>query len=263
MKNDFDLIIRKFTANDDLVIYPIADVHIGAIEHFAKDWIAFCNKVLEKPNTYLLLGGDLIDNATKTSIASPWESTMRPSEQKKLMAQMLEPIKDRILCILPGNHCGRNKDVDDEPMYDIACKLDIEDVYRPNMAFVKIQIGDQNGNGMRNPTYVLCVAHGAGSSIYAGGAANRGERFGMAIDGIDCLITGHTHKPADIPNAKIYVDKINNKISVKPWRHLVCSSWLGYAGYAARKLLPPTAYAEQELILHGKEKAIEIKQTTR
>ena len=85
----------------------------------------------------------------------------------------------------------------------------------------------------------------------------------MAIDGCDCLITGHTHKPADLPNAKIYSDKQNNKISVKPWRYIVCSSWLGYAGYAAKKMLSPTAYAEQTLILHGREKAIEITQTTR
>ena len=263
MLQDFEMIIKKFPKNDDITILPIADVHLGALEYMADEWQAFCNKVLESPNTYIVLGGDLIDNATKTCIASPWDNTMRPAEQKKLMAALLEPIKDRILCILPGNHCGRNRDVDDEPMYDIACKLDIEDVYRPNMAFVKIQIGNQSGSGIRNPTYMLCVAHGAGSSIYVGGAASKGERFGMAIEGLDCLITGHTHKPADLPNAKIHIDKQNNKISIKPWRHLVCSSWLGYAGYAAKKLLPPTAYAEQKLILHGKEKSIEISQVTR
>ena len=261
--NDFEMIIKKFPKNDDIIILPISDVHLGALEHMTREWEMFVSKVLDRPNIYLTLGGDLLDNATKTSIASPWDNTMRPAEQKKVMAAMLEPIKDRVLCIIPGNHCGRNRDVDDEPMYDIACKLDIEDVYRPNMAFVKIQIGSQNGDGTRNPTYMLCVAHGAGSSIYVGGAASKGERFGMAIEGLDCLITGHTHKPADLPNAKIHIDKQNNKISVKPWRHLVCSSWLGYADYAARKLLPPTAYAEQKLILHGKEKAIEIAQITR
>lgn len=257
------MIVKKFPKNDDITIYPISDVHLGAAEYMANEWQAFCKKVLDNPNAYLVLGGDLIDNATKTSVASPWDNTMRPSDQKKLMANLLKPIKDRILCIIPGNHCGRNRDVDDDPMYDVACKLDIEDVYRPNMAFVKIQIGDKKTNGLRNPTYMLCVAHGAGSSIYVGGAAAKGERFGMAIDGCDCLITGHTHKPADLPNAKIYIDKLNNKISVKPWRYIVCSSWLGYAGYAAKKMLSPTAYAEQTLILHGREKAIEITQTTR
>lgn len=261
--DDFEMIIKRFPKNEDLTILPIADVHLGAMEHMSEEWATFIGNVVDNPNVYLVLGGDLIDNATKNSVALPWDNLMRPSEQKKIMAQMLEPVKDRILCIVSGNHCGRNRDVDDDPMYDIACKLDIEDVYRPNMAFVKIQIGDRNANGLRNPTYMLCVTHGSGSSSFVGGAANKGERFGMAIDGVDCLITGHTHKPADLPNAKIYVDKNNNKISVKPWRHLVCSSWLGYASYAARKMLPPTAYAEQKLILHGREKAIEILQITR
>lgn len=263
MLNDFEMIIKQFQKNNDITIYPIADVHFGAVDHMRSDWELFVKKVTESKNTYLIIGGDMIDNATKTSIASPWDNVLRPSEQKKIMCEMLKPIKDRILCIVPGNHCGRNRDVDDEPMYDIACKLDIEDVYRPEMGFLKIQIGSVEADGKKNPTYMMCVAHGSGSSIYVGGAANKGERFGMAIDGIDCLITGHTHKPADLPNAKIYVDKCNNKISIKPWRHVVCSSWLGYASYAARKLLPPTARAEQKIILHGKEKCIEVVTVTK
>ena len=261
--NGFDMIVRHFDGNDDLTVLPIADVHLGSVDHLQKEWAEFAKNLSDRPNTYLVLGGDMINNNTKTSIASPWDDYMRPSEQKRVLAEMLRPVADRILCIIPGNHCGRNRDVDDDPMYDVACKLDIEQLYRPNMAFVKLQIGKQDGDGQRNPTYTMCVAHGAGSSIYVGGSAARGERFGMAIDGIDLLIAGHTHKPSDLPNAKLYVDTRNNQISVKPWRYVVCSSWLGYAGYAARKLLPPTATVEQAITLHGREKAIDVAQTTR
>ena len=263
MLNNFEMICHKIEGNNDITIYPIADVHLGAAEHLRGEWEKFCAKVKSEPNSKIVLAGDLIDNATKNSIASPWDNVLRPSEQKKIMTAMLTPIKDQIICIIPGNHCDRNRDVDDDPTYDIACKLDIENLYRPDMAFVKLQIGDTEGNGMKNPTYTICVAHGNGSSIYVGGSAAKGERFGVAVDGIDCLITGHTHKPADVPNAKIYVDKANNKVSIKPWRYVICSSWLGYASYAARKLLPPTATVSQKIILHGNEKAIEVSQLTR
>lgn len=264
MLQDFDMIIRKFPTNENLIVLPVSDVHFGSVSHKKKEWESFLDKVANTPNLFLTIGGDMIDNSTKTSIASPWDNYIRPADQKKIMAEMLAPIKDRILCVVPGNHCARNRDVDDEPLYDIACKLDIEDIYRPNLAFVKIQIGKTNGCGLKNPTYMLCVNHGAGgASAYVGGSATKGERFGMAIDGVDLVISGHTHKPADLPEAKIYIDSKNNKISIKPWRYLVCTSWLNYASYAAGKLYAPTAFVEQKAILYGREKAIEISQLTR
>lgn len=264
MLNDFEMIVRRFEDREDITLLPIADVHFGSIAHRTREWEKFVMAVKDQQNTYLTIGGDMIDNAIKTAkVGVPWDNPIRPSEQKKIMCEYLAPLKDRILCIVPGNHCARNRDVDDEPLYDIACKLDIEDRYRPNAAFVKLQMGKSRADGNKNPTYMLCVSHGAGSSIYVGGAAARGERFGMSVDGLDLLITGHTHKPADLPNAKIVIDKHNNQISVKPWRYLVCSSWLDYAGYAANKMLTPTPFVEQRAILHGKEKCIEITQTTR
>ena len=70
--NDFEMIIKKFPKNDDIIILPISDVHLGALEHMTREWEMFVSKVLDRPNIYLTLGGDLRDNATKTSIASPW-----------------------------------------------------------------------------------------------------------------------------------------------------------------------------------------------
>jgi hypothetical protein len=73
---------------------------------------------------------------------------------------MLEPLRDRIICGVSGNHERRSvKDCDDDPAYDIMCKLDIEDKYRENIAFVKIQFGRQDANGQKNPTYKIAVTH--------------------------------------------------------------------------------------------------------
>ena len=85
------------------------------------------------PLAFLILGGDLINNNTRSSVGSPWDDTVRPREQKRLMVEALEPIKDRILCCVSGNHERRSlKDADDDPPYDIMTKLDLEDVYRQN-----------------------------------------------------------------------------------------------------------------------------------
>lgn len=259
MRNDFELIIRHFDGNDDIKVIPVADVHLGAAEHMAKEWGRFIDNVLSEPNTYLILAGDLINNATRNSISNVFEETMRPREQKIRMAQQLEPLKDRILCSIPGNHERRSgKDADDDPTYDIMCKLHLEDLYRENMAFLKLQIGDIQGSGDRNPTYTFCIAHGNGSSIYTGAAGMRAERFGMAIDGIDGLIVGHVHKPSTYPVGKLLVDTRNNQVSIKPWRLVVASSWLNYSAYAAQKLLTPTVHCPQEILLAGKRKEIKV-----
>ena len=105
---DFDLIVRHFPKNDDIRIYPIADVHFGAIECMEGEWQRFCNNLLSDPNAYVVLCGDLINNATRSSVSNVFEDRLRPREQKKLMAELLTPLKDRILCALPGNHERRS-----------------------------------------------------------------------------------------------------------------------------------------------------------
>lgn len=259
MLTDFTLIQRHFPKNEDILIVPIADVHLGAAEHMETAWREFHTKVLETTNMYLLLCGDLINNATRNSVSNIFEETMRPSHQKKLMAEMLMPLRDRILCAVPGNHEARSgRDADDDPVYDIMCKLDLEDLYRENIAFLKLQIGNIEGNGTKNPTYTFAVTHGAGGGILTGGAVNRSERFGYAIDGVDALITGHTHKPFVSHPGKIKVDTNNNKVSIKPFHIVTCSSWLTWGGYAARKQLLPSTHVSQQILLSGTSKDIKI-----
>lgn len=259
MLNDFEMIVKHFPDNEDIIIYPISDVHFGAAEHMTREWEVFCQNLLSQKNAYVILAGDLINNATRSSVSDIFSEKYRPAEQKKIMAKMLEPIKDRILCAVSGNHERRSqKDTDDDPTYDILCKLDIEDRYRLNMAFLKIQIGDIAGAGTRNPTYMLTVTHGAGGGVLTGGAVNRNERFGYVLDGCDALIVGHTHKPFITQPSKIYIDSRNNLVSVRPFKVVSSTSWLEYGGYAAQKMLIPSSHAVQTMLLHGKFKKIEI-----
>ena len=261
MRTDFDIIVREFPNRDDIMIIPVSDVHLGALEHMTDEWDKFCKDVLNQPNVYVTLGGDLINNATRTSVSNVFKETMRPSAQKRKMAEMLKPLaKDgRILCAVSGNHERRSgKDADDDPMSDIMCKLDLEDIYRENMAFVKVQMGEKNGNGNVNPTYMIAVNHGAGGGGMTGATVHKGERFGYALDGADALIIGHAHTPFVTQPSKIYIDKYNNNISLKPFKVVCATSWLYYGGDAAAKMLLPSGHAPQVMHLSGKHKEIRV-----
>ena len=259
MHDDFDMIIHKFPQRPDLHIHFIADVHLGAREHMEKEWADFCDHLLEDPNAYLILGGDLINNATRNSVSNIFDETMRPRDQKRIMVDMLKPLKKRILCGVPGNHEGRSgKDADNDPMYDVMCKLDIEDLYRENIAFMKIRMGNAKNNSEDNPVYILTVMHGAGNGMLPGATINRNERFGYAIDGTDLLLVGHSHKPMVSAPSKIVINKYNENVSMKPFKIVVATSWMNYGGYAARKQMLPVSHTPQIITLYGKEKKFSV-----
>lgn len=257
--SDFNVISRRFEDRDDITIYPIADIHLGAAEHMESEWREFRTRILEEPNSYIVLGGDLLNNAIKSSVSSVYDEVLRPREAKELMTEMLAPLKHKILCAVSGNHEQRSsKEVDDSIIYDIMAKLDIEDYCRENMAFLKVQFGREHADGKTNPTYVITVTHGAAGGALTGGVVNRVERFGYALDGVDALIVGHSHKPFTTQPGKLRVDTHNNIVKVRPFKVISCSSWLEYGGYAARKNLLPTTYAPMKLTLCAREKKMTV-----
>ena len=221
--------------------------------------------VKNTPNVYITLGGDLLNNGLKNSLTNVYRERYMPSEAKRMMAKMLEPVRDRILCAVSGNHERRtSKEVDCDLTYDIMSKLDLETLYRENIAFVKIQMGvpeletGSKTNGEKRPTYNLVVTHGAGGGILTGGSVNRNERFGYVIDGMDALIVGHTHKPFTSQPGKIVIDPRNNKVSIKPFKVITSTSWLNFSPYAMQKMLLPTTHCLHTLHLSGDHKEIVV-----
>ncbi len=262
MKNDFEMIVKQF--DKDITIYPISDVHLGALEHNSEEWNSFIEKIKNEPNSYLILNGDLMNNATRSSVSNVFDDILRPREQKQRLIEYLTPIKDKILCAVSGNHERRSgKDADNDPMYDIMCKLDLEDCYRQNTAFLKIQLGTPKEiAGRQCKTYTLCVTHGTGGGIYTGASVNRNERFGYTIDNLDCLIVGHTHKGTISKPSKIVIDPRNNYVSFKDFTVVSTQSWLNYGGYAMQKMLLPSSNAKsdntQKIKLLKLRKTIEV-----
>lgn len=261
MKNDFDMVVHHF--NEPITIFPISDVHFGALEHLHTEWLDFCKMVEKTPNSYIILGGDLINNNVRTcSFINPYDELVRPREQKKQMVEFLQPIKDKILCCVSGNHEARSmKDDDVDITYDIMAKLDIEDLYRENICFMKIALGQRKHDDSPIQSYTFAVTHGAGGGIYTGATVNRNERFGNVIDGLDCLVVGHTHKGTITKPSKIVIDRKNDKVSMSHYTVISMTSWLNYGGYAMKKMLLPAHVADPQkikLAMNQGKKRIEV-----
>lgn len=251
MLNDFDLIRHNFDREID--IYPIADVHLGAVEHAEPEWQAFLKRV-EDEDAYVILAGDLINNSTRgTRFANPFDEVLRPRDAKKRMTEYLKPIAHRILAVTSGNHEARSlRDVDQDLTYDICNKLDIEHLYRESMAFMSVGIGKRKSEKKAVQSFVFCITHGNGGGYLTGSALNKGERFGTIVEGVDCIVTAHVHKGFVSHPAKIVVDPRNSFISMRTYTVVSCVSWLNYAGYAAKAMLSPAEICNpQKLHLKG------------
>jgi hypothetical protein len=100
-EQELDFIPLEYSFDKDIIVVPVSDMHTGIILFNIEAWKKFKKKVLSTPNMYLLLGGDLADNATKNSKANVYKNLLTPSQQKQWLIEQLTGLEDRILCVTP------------------------------------------------------------------------------------------------------------------------------------------------------------------
>lgn len=250
MKKDFELIVHKLDKElEGINIYPLGDLHIGSQDFDMEKWTRWVDMVKKDPVGYVVIIGDLVDNGLKNSKTNSFEATMRPMEQKIWLAKELEPIKHKILGACRGNHEERSiNSTDTCPIYDVMAKLNLEDLYRENMGFVKVNLGYKNSE--RQWSYTLVLAHGA--------SRTKTTRFSYAIDGMDVLVTGHTHSAESNFQSKIVIDSKNEIVKLQDYVHIVVPSFANYGGYALRGMYMPQGFKIPVIKLSGKEKDVRI-----
>lgn len=240
MKHDFSMIVHKLSKELPFInLYPIADVHIGSLEFDEKMFKKWLKTVSDDAYGYVIMAGDLMNMGLKSSKTNCYEETMRPSQQKEYLFESLKPIKHKILAACGGNHEYRGvKDADMDPLYDVMARLQIEDLYRQNMCFVKINLGEKKNH--KQMSYGIVAIHGA--------TRNKNLQFISHFDNCDLFISGHTHNPEYDPKSKIKLDMHNEQVTMLPYRNVVCSSFQNSGGYGLRKQYPPPFIYEFQVI---------------
>lgn len=239
MIDDFTPIVHRLRGRP-VKIWAVADVHIGARECDLDGFSAFLKRIERDGDSYLVIVGDVLNNGTRDSLTNVYEETMPPSAQVELAAELLEPVKDRILGAVGGNHEQRSaKAVDLDPLFQVFSILRIPEVYRQNFAFVRIVL--ERGNTTDH--YALYLTHGK--------SASKQRRFAQsAVEGVDAIIAGHTHNGSVEKHARLVLSN-RNAISIKPLISMTATSWLNYGGYSARGQFIPSATSDPQALLLG------------
>ena len=92
---------------EQIELHTFADEHLGDEHCDVKRLLERIEYVKNTPNAYCIMNGDIMDNATKTSIGDTYTQVFNPMEQLAKAVELFSPIKDKILCITHGNHENR------------------------------------------------------------------------------------------------------------------------------------------------------------
>lgn len=229
-------IVLNFPQLESMNVLLSSDMHVGSAQFDERKWNEF-EKLINEPRNYVIFAGDQMEYATARSKSNIYETTMHPREVKRWWIDRMKPYKDKVLCIIDGNHeyNRASRDADAYPLYDIAYSLEIEDRYRSEAAFVDVNVGKWTAKGHHGEPvqYVFRVNHKAQNLV------NYGTADG--IEGIDVFVSGHTHKPSDKPLGKLVYNRNNRSIYERTVENIVCGSFLMYGGYGERGGMRPTS----------------------
>ena len=233
----------------EVKIVVLSDLHYGnpycSEKHFlrALDWVA------KTPNCYVFLNGDLCETALKSSKGDIHEQTVSPSKQKKLVAQMLEPIQGRILGMTTGNHENRTTQLTSEdPSEYIAEKLKVP--YRPEGMLFKLSFGGGNSSHADRPfVFWSYITHGYGGARTKGAKAQKGERVSQWIHA-DWYAMSHDHVVNIAPDIYLLPDNrsklsdidgfTTGLVSAKRKMIVKTNSFMKWGGYAEVGGFPPS-----------------------
>lgn len=245
---------------DTIELHTFADEHIGDEHSDIKRVMQRIEYVKNTPNAYCIMNGDIMDNATKTSIGDTYTQVFNPMEQLAKAVELFEPIKDKILCITHGNHENRTYKKEGVNLsYLIAKQLGIDDRYTPTAAVLFIRFGrGQACNHSRKQCYSVYVLHGSGGGRKEGAKAIRLADMASVID-CDVYIHSHTHLPMIMKQAYHRINYQNSSVALVNKLFVNTAANLDYGGYGEAQEFKPSSKDTPFIYLNGTYKQAEAR----
>ena len=247
-------------------IHTLSDLHLGDRHCDFKKIAEKLKEIEAKPNAYVILNGDLINNATTQSISDTYGETLSPMEQLREATGLFKPIKDRILAITSGNHENRTHRADGIDLTEImARELGVGDRYAPESVMLFLRVGQLSSgqkisgkNKVRQVCYVIYTTHGSGGGRREGGKVNRLADLAGVVDA-DIYIHSHTHLPAIFREAYFRTDIPNSNVAAVDKLFVNTNAWLQYGGYGEAQGYKPASTQAPVIYLDGTVKKFSAK----
>lgn len=234
-------------------IHTFADEHIGDNNSDIDRLKARIKYVADTENAFCILNGDIIDNATKTSIGDSYSSEFNPMLQLKIAVELFEPIKEKILCITHGNHENRTYRKEGINLsYLIAAQLGLLDRFTETSAVLFLRFG-LDAKHQRKHCYTIYVLHGSGGGRKEGAKAIRLADMASVVD-CDIYIHSHTHLPMVMKQGFFRVERSNSVVVKVDKLFVNTAANLDYGGYGEAAEFKPSSKDTPVIFLSGTKK---------
>lgn len=232
-----------------------ADLHLGDKNCDTQLIKGRIESVKEK-DTYCVLNGDILNNATKTSVSDCYSETLSPMEQIQKAIDLFDPIKDKIIAITTGNHERRTYNKEGIDLMEIfARQMGLYERFSPASALLFIRFGEnrRRKSEQRKMTYTVFVNHGSGGGRKEGAKAIRLADMASIVDA-DVYIHSHTHLPMIMKQA-YYRTCIGNDSAAKVDKLFVnTAAALDYGGYGDAQEFKPSSKDTPTIYLSGSKR---------
>ena len=237
---------------EGIELHPMSDLHLGDLSCDYKLIMERIEHIKDTPNAYCILDGDLMDTAIASSIGDTYGANLQPMEQLALCVKIFEPIKDKILAVLPGNHENRVYKSDGLDLTALMCsQLGIADKYSSTTALLFIRFGvNRRIAPTRRQRYTVYVTHGSGGGRREGGKVNRLADLASIVDA-DIYIHGHTHLPLVFRETFFRVSTINSTVEQVDKLFINTAASLNYGGYGDKQGFKPSSKKSPVIYLGG------------
>lgn len=258
------IVKRKLSRDFEMVeILPLADWHIGDACCNIKQIKEKIKYIEENDNVFCVLNGDLINNATKTSVSDSYAEDYSPDEQINILIELLSPIKNKILAMTSGNHEKRTYRKEGIDLTKIVARqLNLLDCYDSNSCLIFLSLGQDVMHTTKKrkaqQNYILYLTHGSGGGRKEGAKAIRLADMATIVDA-DVYIHSHTHLPMIIKEKFYRTDNINKTLTPVDKLFVNTASFLEYGGYGEEFEYKPNSIHNPIIYLDGRQKLAKAK----
>ena len=246
----------------NIKIYTFADWHIG---DKSCDINAIKQEILNVKNdneAYVICNGDLMNNATRSSVSDCYAEAMSPMEQLQTICELLEQIAGKLLLVTQGNHESRSwreSGVDLTSLW--TQQLGIHDRYVREggvlfLRFGEYSVGRRTHNDSsknRQVCYTIYCTHGSGGGRKEGGKANILADMASIVD-CDIYVHSHTHLPMVMKQDFFRVDPCNSFVAEVEKMFVNTAAQLKYGGYGQTFEFKPSNTTTPTIYLCGTQK---------
>ena len=252
--NEFN--VKLDVPQNTFQLMVLGDMHIGdelCDLELIKDTIDYVKKTKD---CYVILNGDLINNALKTSKSDSYKEQMTIEEEQDLLIDLLKPIKDKILVMATGNHEYRTSLVAGiNPLRAVAYALGIKDKLVENSYVLTIEFGKSYGKKNLTNKYIVYGIHGgSGGGRRAGATANALQDMTLVLPNVDLYIHSHTHTKINYNDMIFLYDPKTKRVKEHQRTFYNANAFLKYGGYAEQKGYKPADRNPSVLVVNALRK---------